>query len=154
MKDYLPAPLYVASRASLAARPRMWQRLRAKGWPIVSTWIDETGEGETDDFTELWARIEKEVRAAAGLILYAEASDFPLKGALVEVGMAIGMGKPVAVVVPDVLLCDRHMRPLGSWAHHPLVTICNDLDQARSIVNMPPGADQESARGPGASHAG
>lgn len=91
--------LYVASRASLPQRPQMWRSLRAEGWRIASTWIDEAGVGETENFADLWRRVEDELRAADGLILYAERDDFPLKGALVEVGMALGMRKPVAVVL-------------------------------------------------------
>jgi hypothetical protein len=114
--------IYVASRASTPTHAAMWRVLRdSHGWRINSTWIDEAGEGETADFAGLWLRIESEIRACTSLIFYAEAGDFPLKGALVEVGMAIGMGKPVVAVLPDVELEQRSMRPVGSWLHHPMV---------------------------------
>lgn len=110
--------VYVASRASKPERPEMWRRLRAEGYPINSSWIDEAGEGESSDLGELWARIVKEITEADGLILYAEYEDFPLKGALVEVGIALGLGKPVVVVLdgfdPEV----RTYRPVGSWMAH------------------------------------
>lgn len=112
--------IYVASRASIPERSAMWRRLRdEQGWPIISTWIDEAGEGETASFAELWARIEGEIRASKAFILYAERNDFPLKGALIEVGMALGMGKEVAMVLPDIVLTERTARPVGSWIHHP-----------------------------------
>ena len=60
----------------------MWRQLRNSGWRITSSWIDEAGEGETDDFSELWARISREIWRADALVLYAERLDFPLKGAL------------------------------------------------------------------------
>ena len=42
------AGIYVASRVS---RAEMWRGYRDEGGvPIVSTWIDEAGDGETDDF--------------------------------------------------------------------------------------------------------
>lgn len=82
--------LYVASRASLPERPAMWRAMRDAGWRIVSSWIDEAGEGETASFADLWHRIEDEVRRSDGLILYAERDDFPLKGALIEVGHGAG----------------------------------------------------------------
>lgn len=126
--------LYVASRASLPARPAMWLALRAAGWPIVSSWIDESGAGETDDFGELWARIEAEIRSASGLILYAETEDLPLKGALIECGMALGMGKRVAAVLPGVVLEPRSMRPVGSWLRHPLVSLHGDVHKARAAL--------------------
>jgi hypothetical protein len=126
--------VYVASRASLAARPEMWKAFRASGWNITSTWIDEAGEGETSDFTELWARITREIRAAAGVILYAERADFPLKGALVECGIAIGMGKPVYVVLPDVNLEGRTLKPIGSWVKHGLVKRAVTCEQAYAAI--------------------
>lgn len=132
--------LYVASRASLAARPAMWRDLRAKGWRICSTWIDEAGEGETGDFIELWSRIEAEVRAADGLILYAERDDFPLKGALIEVGMAIGMRKPVAVVLGGApFLEPRSLRPVGSWLYHPRVELYGTVEEARAALHQSTG---------------
>jgi hypothetical protein len=124
-----PISIYVASRASVPERPAMWIRYRSQGWNICSTWIDEAGNGDTDDLGELWQRIENEIRQAAALILYAEDGDFPLKGALVEVGMAIGMGKPVFVVC-SAELDEGSLRPLGSWAKHPLVTFCATVPSA------------------------
>ena len=114
--------IYVASRASIPEHPAMWRRLRSEGYPIISSWIDEDGPGETEDLGELWARIGKEVAGSSGLIFYAEPGDFPLKGALVEVGMALGVGLPVVVVAPGVLLDIPSCRPVGSWMRHPLVS--------------------------------
>lgn len=121
MKPIQPPRVYVASRASVPERGQMWRALRAEGAAIVSTWIDEDGEGQTECLGELWSRIESEIALADRVVLYAEAGDFPLKGALVEVGMAIGMQKPVFVVIPGVVLDARSLRPLGSWAAHPCV---------------------------------
>lgn len=115
--------VYVASRASVPERPAMWRRLRDAGYPIISTWIDEAGAGETADNGELWARIAREISGAERLVLYVEPEDFPLKGALVEVGMAIAAGVPVVVVAPNVPLEVHTLRPLGSWAAHPMVTV-------------------------------
>lgn len=126
--------LYVASRASLPARAAMWRALREAGWPIVATWIDEAGEGETENFTELWARIESEIRSARGVIVYAEPGDFPLKGAYLEAGIALGAGLPVAVVMPGVDLEPRSARPMGSWIRHPRVTVCATLEEARGAI--------------------
>lgn len=128
--------IYVASRASLSERGAMWRTLRDRGWPIVSTWIDEDGDGVTNDFIDLWSRIRREVTGAAGLVLYAETNDFPLKGALVEVGMAIGSGVRVVAVLPGVKLSTRTMRPVGSWLAHPLVKIVDCLELARTEIGV------------------
>src|SRR5690606_5090911 len=53
--------VYVASRASAPERPAMWRKLRDHGHPIISTWIDEAGEGESHDLGDLWGRILREV---------------------------------------------------------------------------------------------
>jgi len=122
--------VYVASRASEPARPAMWRALREQGHPIISTWIDEAGAGETQSQGELWERIEREVTTAERLVLYAEPDDFPLKGAYVEVGMALAAGVPVYVVIPGVVLSVPTMRPLGSWAAHPAVKFCATVEAA------------------------
>jgi len=111
--------IYVASRVKHAG---MWKAARAEGAPIISSWIDEAGEGETGDFGELWTRIQREVSGAARLVFFAEVDDFPFKGALVEVGIALQAGIPVYLVLdPDIELETRSLRPLGSWAKHPAV---------------------------------
>lgn len=120
--------IYAASRASVPERGALWRSLRAQGWPIVSTWIDE--DGETLDFSVLWPRIEREVSSASRLIFYAEPTDFPLKGALVEVGMAIAFGVPVFAVLPGVDLQSRSMHPVGSWLAHPSVKLVGSIEEA------------------------
>lgn len=122
--------IYVASRASVPEVVAMWRRLRDEGWPIVSTWIDEAGLGDTEDMGELWSRIEREIRSSCGLVLYAEPTHFPLKGGLVEVGIALGAGVPVVVVLPGVEIDPRSCRPVGSWIRHPSVSHCGTVKDA------------------------
>lgn len=122
--------IYVASRASVPERGAMWREFRANGVAITSSWIDEDGEGQTQSMAELWERITEEIRRADRLVLYAEAGDFPLKGAFIEAGIALGMGKSVTVCLPNVSLDPRNCRPIGSWIMHPLVTRCDDVRMA------------------------
>lgn len=96
----------------------------------ASSWIDEAGAGETTNLGELWTRIEAEISASERLILYVEPEDFPLKGALIEVGMAIAHRIPIHVVAPGVVLEPRSMRPIGSWVRHPLVTFADTMEEA------------------------
>jgi len=128
-------PIYVASRASVPERSAMWRTLRKLGWQITSTWIDEAGDGETEDFTELWDRIMREIAAANKVVLYAEPDDFPLKGAILEAGIALGMGKPVVVCLPGVTLEGRTHRPIGSWIEHRSVTRIDSLHDAMEIAS-------------------
>jgi hypothetical protein len=122
--------IYVASRVKHA---EMWQRYRA-GFPIISSWIDEAGEGETADLGELWQRIEAEIRGCKAMVFYAGVTDVPLKGAYIEAGMALAMGKPVFAVL-DLMLEPRSMRPIGSWLNHPLVTMCETIPQALAAIS-------------------
>jgi hypothetical protein len=121
--------IYAASRASVPERPAMWRKLRDEGVNIVSTWIDEAGPGETASMTELWSQVEREIASCDRLVLYVEPDDFPLKGALVEIGMALGHGKPVYVVASGVRI-GTDFRPLGSWLAHPLVTLAGSVRDA------------------------
>jgi hypothetical protein len=124
------AGTYIASRA-LPERAARWKHLRdVDGWHIVSSWIDEAGEGETADFAELWLRIEAEVKSAERVIVYAEEGDFPLKGAYLEAGIAIAVGIPVFVVMPGVVIEPRSCRTIGSWINHPLVRVVSSVELA------------------------
>lgn len=114
-----PTPqFYVASRAHHGA---MWQRYYLSGgYAIISTWIHEYQQGESN-MVHLWQRIFQEIAQCDVLLFYARPEDFPLKGALLEAGAALVLGKPVRVVVPGLGLERPSLRPLGSWALHPLV---------------------------------
>lgn len=87
--------LYVASKVKHAP---MWRQhresLRVYGYDIISTWIDEDGEGQTKDYGELADRCIKEAVAADEFILYCE-PDEVMKGGLIEAGARLGAGKTV-----------------------------------------------------------
>jgi hypothetical protein len=122
--------IYVASRVRHA---RMWRDKAHAGMPIISTWIYEDGEGETESLSELWERILSEIKNADRLILYIGRDDFPLKGALVEAGMALALNVPVYLVMESGVresLQYPSLRPLGSWAMSPGVKWCDSFDEA------------------------
>jgi hypothetical protein len=140
-----PQRIYAASRASLPERPAMWKLLRDEGFNIVSSWIDEAEPGATADLSELWVRIAAEIASADGLVLYVEEQDFPLKGALIEVGIALALNRPIHVALPDIELSAPSYRPLGSWVMHPNVVrfknvrqACNARFVAEAVLPSPP----------------
>lgn len=86
--------IYFASKVAHAPR---WQALRDGGIPIISTWIDEAGPGETNDFEDLWGRCIGETMKADLVVVYREPGEV-LKGAFVELGAALATGKTVFAV--------------------------------------------------------
>jgi hypothetical protein len=86
--------IYIASKTKYAPR---WREYRAHGEPIISTWIDEAGEGESADLHDLWDRCLSEAASCQVLIVYRESSDV-LKGAWVEIGAALQARNPVYAV--------------------------------------------------------
>lgn len=141
------AAIYVASRASVPERGIMWRAFRDQGCPIISSWIDEDGDGQTESFADLWTRIVAEVSKATRLVLYAETGDFPLKGALIEIGAALGLGIPVIVCLPGVDVAERSCRPIGSWINHPLVIRCDDIGEAMAYKPAPMSAEVSEGDG-------
>lgn len=104
--------LYTASKVRHASK---WIALKKEGWPIISTWIHEAGEGQTSDYKDLWTRCVREACAASVTLVYVEEGDI-LKGGLVEVGAALAAGKPVFVLAGP-----EDLKALGSWVNHPKV---------------------------------
>lgn len=86
--------IYIASKTKHAAR---WRELRSNGLPINSTWIDEAGEGESKDLADLWRRCISEASSASALLIYREPGEI-LKGAWIEMGVALAAGVPVYAV--------------------------------------------------------
>jgi hypothetical protein len=108
--------IYIASKTVHAPR---WRTLRAQGLPIISTWIDEAGFGETVSFVDLWRRCVEEAAGAACLIAYREPGEV-LKGGLVEIGAALGAKRPVFLVGFD--------ESNFSFKHHPFAFTCDFAD--------------------------
>lgn len=118
--EIAPIRMYVASKSCHGPR---WQEGRIAwaelGVEVVSTWIDESGPGETGDMTDLWMRCIDEARSCHLLVAYHEPGE-EWKGAFVEIGAALAADRWVYVIG----------RPPGSWINHPRVTICSDVDDA------------------------
>jgi hypothetical protein len=112
--------VYIASKTRHAHK---WVALHDSGAPIISTWIDEAGEGQTASFADLWTRCVYEAANSRMLILYSENQE-SLKGALIEMGAALACGIPV-VIVGDA-------PQLKTAKHHPLVSHAATVEEALS----------------------
>jgi len=115
--------IYPASGTHHAA---MWREARHK-WPGVivgARWVDYVLDGVEETETNarsFWRDDHADVKAADALIVFAAPGD-RLRGALVEAGMAIALGKPVYVVgVSD---------DFGTWQFHPSVVRVPDIASA------------------------
>lgn len=109
--------IYTASKTAHASK---WRQLRADGAKIISTWIDESGVGETASFTDLWIRCVNEAASCDVLIAYREPGEI-LKGAFIEIGAALASGKTV-ILVGDF--------DGMSFTSHPLVKLAPDVSVA------------------------
>ena len=97
--------IYIASKVAHADR---WRLLRDKiGYPIISTWIDEAGVGESQDLSDLWDRCITEASSAEVLVLNCEPGEM-LKGGWVELGAALASGVPVIAVGIDAFSVANH----------------------------------------------
>ena len=70
------------------------------GFPIKARWIDLKDDSDIvqNRKDELWKQCYEDVRDCDFLVLYAEEFEEEQRGAIVEVGMAYGMGKPVYAI--------------------------------------------------------
>lgn len=87
-------PFYIASKVKHA---HLWIKLRDNGYKITSSWIDEAGQGQTKDYTELAERCLRDIKVASFVVLFCSHGEL-LKGALIEAGMALALGKEVRCV--------------------------------------------------------
>src|SRR3546814_9482897 len=97
--------VYMASKTAHAHR---WRRSRdVVGRPIISTWIDEAGAGESADLADLWRRCIQESAGADVLILVREGDEI-LKGAFVELGAALAFQVPILATGIETFGVARH----------------------------------------------
>lgn len=138
--------VYTASKTNHAA---MWLRLRAE-WPEVhftARWPMQVLAGlpQTPNFAmQFWQDDLEDVKFADVVLVYAEYHAIPfahsvmnntepkgewehLRGALVEAGMGIALGKRILVIgdAPDY----------GSWQHHPLCDKVENFEKARTELS-------------------
>jgi len=78
-----------------------FQHLRdTVGLPVQARWIDLNQDSDIvqNRKDELWQQCYEDVRDSDFVLLYSEDKSEEQRGALVEVGMAYGMGKPVYAI--------------------------------------------------------
>lgn len=90
-------------------------------WPFLEPFIEPTPENAS----RFWQDDMADVRACHAMIVYA-LDDEHLRGALVEAGAAMALGRMIVVVGDHV--------DYGSWQHHPNVVKAQSLEAAISTI--------------------
>jgi hypothetical protein len=116
--------IYIASKTKWA---HLWRGLRSIGVNIISTWIDEAGQGETKDKSELAVRCIRECALCDAIIVYREDGEY-LKGAFIEMGAALALDRTVYIVGP-VLPEDN------VFFAHPNIVKANSVEEAIEQIN-------------------
>lgn len=107
--------IYFASKVKHARR---WRLLRDQvGYPIISTWIDEAGEGQSKDMADLWRRCIAEASTAEVLVINCDPGEV-LKGGWIELGAALASNVPVLAVGIEAftIASDKRIEHFGSMA--------------------------------------
>lgn len=102
----------------------------ATGLPIISTWIHGE-ELPPSECSAMWDTYRAEVHACDGFVLYAEPDDH-LKGCLIEMGIAFGLGRPIVVVWDGAI--EALAAKIGTIAYHQSVTVVSTTEQAVAIM--------------------
>lgn len=110
----IPMRIYIASKA--CHRP-LWREFREAGHNIISRWIDVPDKYSEDpeglDFTQLWQWCVEDVISCDALVCHVEPGEV-LKGAILEVGVALAHNKRVILLGPR-----REYLNNGTWINHP-----------------------------------
>ncbi len=108
----------------------MWRKLQQEVPHVFfnARWIkraEKEDAMEGDDFRELWHECQQDVKDADVILVYAE-DDERLKGALVEIGMAIAFGVRVIIVTT----VEDPITLLGTWLWNNGVMRVRTMEEA------------------------
>ena len=124
--------VYTASKLETAATWRELQQLWARDAFFHARWLRHTLIGTPDSpehAARFWFEDEEDVKYADALIVYATPEQH-LRGALVEVGIAIASKVPVIVVGAHA--------DYGTWQYHDGVIRVDDFDGALAQIKALP----------------
>ena len=111
----------------------MWRKLQQEVPHVFfnARWIkraEKESDLKEDDFRDLWKECQQDIHDADVLLVYAEDGDH-LKGALVEVGMALSRTVKVILVTP---VKDKHV--YGTWMHADGVEWVTTMEEAMDLL--------------------
>lgn len=90
------------------------------GLPVQARWIDLSQDDPivVSNKRLLWQMCYEDVRDSDFVLLYSEDQSEEQRGALVEIGMAYGMGKPVYAVGKCGSICPNGISDVAFTHHH------------------------------------
>lgn len=109
---------YVASKIWHA--PKIQHLRDTVGLPVQARWIDLKQDDPivVSNKRLLWQQCYEDVRDSSFVLLYSEEQSEEQRGALVEVGMAYGMGKRVYAIGKCNSICPNGISDVAFTHHH------------------------------------
>lgn len=111
----------------------MWRKFQQEVPHVFfnARWIkraEKESDLKNDDFRDLWKECQQDIQDSDVLLVYAEDGDH-LKGALVEVGMALASNVNVLLVTS---VEDKHV--YGTWMHADGVEWATTIEEAMDLL--------------------
>ncbi len=122
--------VYVACTDNVIGRRSFLQQLTADGARLVDSITDDYLEWRAERFSDSWCLTTTSILRSDRVVVLIEPDRFPLKTALIELGIAIAYRKPIVVFAPGAALDATLKRRIGSLAAHPLVSFTSDVRDA------------------------
>ena len=117
---------------------KVWQNTKFQflrdtlGMPVKARWIDLDNDSDfvLNQKDKLWTLCYEDVRDSDFVLLYCEDFNEEQRGALVEIGMAFGFGKPVYAVGRCKSIAPNAISDVA-FTHHELFTWLPTTDLAK-----------------------
>lgn len=132
MPEFIPPnPRLKVYGASKLFYKDLWKKLYLE-WPEIWftnrwPWVHcGTFPDEAEFARRFWCEDLEDVKSADVVMVYSGSTTDVLRGALVEAGMGLALGKRVVVVGSN--------DGFSTWQYHPMVTRVADLAEARQVL--------------------
>lgn len=127
-----PTPIYVSSKRTHVG---LWHIWKNKGYNIISSWINITGELDVEDVGRIWWPLWiAEAFTAPYLIFYSKPGDINHAGNLLEIGACLaGGGQIIHVGVSDTMKTGNG--EMADFTHHPRWRRVTEIETAFKIAS-------------------
>ena len=125
-------PIYVSSKRGHVGLWHIWKK---KGYNIISSWINVTGEIDVEDVGRLWWPLWiSEAYSAPYLIFYAKPDDINHAANLLEIGACLaGGGQIIHVGVSETMKTGNG--EMADFTYHPRWRRVTEIETAFKIAS-------------------